>query len=66
MNITVNGEPHVLPEGSHLQDLIDQLQLSSQRLAVELNLEIVPRSEYHNQALRDGDRIEIVHAIGGG
>ncbi|OOZ39520.1 thiamine biosynthesis protein ThiS [Solemya pervernicosa gill symbiont] len=66
MNITVNGEPREIPDGSTLAGLVEIMDLHGRRLAIELNLEIVPRSEHESQALQDGDRLEIVHAIGGG
>jgi len=66
MNILVNGVPHELPAGTCLQTLIDQLQLTGKRYAVEVNKEIVPRSEHADYVLNDGDKVEIVQAIGGG
>jgi sulfur carrier protein len=47
-------------------DLIDQLSLTGKRLAVEVNEDIVPRSQHAERRLNDGDRVEVVHAIGGG
>jgi sulfur carrier protein len=66
MQITVNGETQDIEEGATAADLIDLLGLTEQRVAVEVNLEIVPRSEYTAHRLHSGDRIEIVRAIGGG
>ncbi len=66
MQIILNGEPTELPDGSMLQDLINQLQLGERRLAVEVNREIIPRSGYADHKLQADDQIEIVHAIGGG
>lgn len=66
MNIKVNGELMVLPDGSSVADLIGQMELQGRRIAVELNLEIVPRSEHAQTSLKDGDELEVVHAIGGG
>ncbi len=66
MNVLINGENRKLPEGSTLQDVIDLLQLQGRRLAVEINAEIVPRSLHVAHRLNEGDRVEIVHAIGGG
>jgi len=66
MQIQVNGEPlEVVPQSS-LSDLVAQLELSGKRIAIELNLEIVPRSLHAKTLLKEGDRVEIVHAIGGG
>jgi sulfur carrier protein len=66
MNVQINGENRSLPEGATLQDVINLLQLQGKRLAVEINTEIVPRSLHADRRLREGDRVEIVHAIGGG
>lgn len=66
MEITVNGTAHPLPEPLTLAQLLDQLGLADKRLAVEVNRDIVPRGEHATHALRDGDRVEIIHAIGGG
>ncbi|MCF7200975.1 sulfur carrier protein ThiS [Pseudomonas oligotrophica] len=66
MQIHLNGEPYELPDGQTVADLLARLELSGRRLAVELNLDIVPRSEHGATALKDGDRVEVVHAIGGG
>ncbi|WP_271410147.1 sulfur carrier protein ThiS [Pseudomonas sp. Q1-7] len=66
MRIQLNGESYELPEGQTVADLISRLDLAGRRVAVELNLDIVPRSQHAATALRDGDRVEVVHAIGGG
>jgi thiamine biosynthesis protein ThiS len=66
MQITLNGKSHQTFDGASLAALIDQLNLSERRLAVEVNEELVPRSEHPSYALQPGDRVEIVQAIGGG
>ncbi|TBU75163.1 sulfur carrier protein ThiS [Phytopseudomonas daroniae] len=66
MHIQLNGEPLELPEGASVADLIERLELAGRRVAVERNLDIVPRSQYASTALAEGDRLEVVHAIGGG
>ena len=66
MHITLNGEPRDVPGGLSLPALIESLHLAGKRLAVERNGEIVPRSRYADTPLAEGDRIEIVQAIGGG
>ena len=66
MQILVNGQVHAVAPATALPALIEQLRLGERRLAVELNGAIVPRSTWADTALRDGDRLEIVHAIGGG
>ena len=65
MNLTVNGEPLVF-NGTTLADLLVQLELTGRRIAVEVNQDIVPKGEHATHVLRDNDRVEIVHAIGGG
>ncbi|MCC6074427.1 sulfur carrier protein ThiS [Pseudomonas sp. GCM10022188] len=66
MRIQLNGEAVELPEGQSVADLLARLELAGRRVAVELNLDIVPRSQHAGTLLRDGDRVEVVHAIGGG
>jgi len=66
MNIVLNGKQRGLQEALTLRGLIDQLELAGKRLAVEVNEEVVPRSQHGVCRLHDGDRVEIVHAIGGG
>ena len=55
-----------MPAGASAARVIEMLALGERRVAVEVNGEIVPRSRYAEHELRDGDRIEIVHAVGGG
>ena len=66
VEVVVNGEARQLPEGMTIAQLLEAMSLTGKRLAVEVNLEIVPRSTHGAHQLRDGDRVEIVHAIGGG
>jgi sulfur carrier protein len=66
MKILLNGENHEIPEACTAAELVEQLQLTGKRIAMEVNLEIVPHSEYATYQLNAGDRVEIVHAIGGG
>ena len=66
MKITLNGDDYEVPEVCMAAGLVEQLQLGGKRIAMEVNLEIVPRSEYASCQLNAGDRVEIVHAIGGG
>ena len=66
MQITVNGQSQSAADGVRLPGLIEGLKLGPRRLAVELNGEIVPKSLWPETQLRDGDKLEIVHAIGGG
>ncbi|CAD5379081.1 Sulfur carrier protein ThiS [Pseudomonas sp. OF001] len=66
MRIQLNGEALDLPDGLSVADLLSRLDLAGKRVAVELNLDIVPRSQHAVTRLGDGDRVEVVHAIGGG
>lgn len=66
MEILLNGEIHKIPRDCLLSELIVLLNLQEKRIAVEINGEIVPRSEYPHWRLQAGDKVEIVHAIGGG
>ena len=65
MKLTVNGDILTL-NGSTIADLVTQLNLTGRRLAVEVNRDIVPKSQHGDFTLKDGDVVEIVHAIGGG
>ncbi len=66
MQVLLNGKPLAVPAQCSLAELVDTLELGAQRFAVEVNEEVIPRSRLRVQALQDGDRIEIVRAIGGG
>lgn len=66
MQIIVNGETRPLPPGQTLLELLQALQLDGRRLAVELNGTILARSQHGQTRLADGDRLEIIHAVGGG
>jgi len=66
MKLTVNGDPMELAEGSKLTDLLGQLKLKPELVVVELNLNILKRDELGKATLNEGDRVEIVHFVGGG
>lgn len=66
MNIQLNGQIQTIEAGTHLNTLIEQLNLTGKRLAVEINREIIPKSEHAKYQIQQGDNIEIVYAIGGG
>lgn len=67
MTLTINGEQRAFgPPVVDVASLVAALGLDPRKVAIEKNLEIVPRSAYQATALADGDRIEIVHFIGGG
>ena len=66
VRLTINGEARTVQEARDIAGLIAALELDARKVAVERNLEIVPRSAYRATPIEDGDRIEIVHFIGGG
>ncbi len=66
MRVILNGEEREIPEGLTLAGLIEHLGLSPERVAIERNREVVPRAEWAAVEIREGDRLEIVHFVGGG
>lgn len=66
MILTINGESRDFPDGVTLAALVAQLGMKADRVAVELNLEIVPRPQWESTVLENGDKLEIVHFVGGG
>jgi thiamine biosynthesis protein ThiS len=66
MEILLNGEKKSIPEGLNLSGLIEFLQLRPQQLAIELNFQIVKSNRWNEVYLSRGDKIEIVHFVGGG
>ena len=66
MQINVNGEPREVPAEISLAELVDQLGLTPQRVAVEVNRELVTRKRYAQTVLHAGDSLEIVTLVGGG
>ena len=66
MKIVFNGCDRDVESGSTLADLVAAAGLAERRVAIEINREIVPRSDYAARTLASGDRVEVVHAIGGG
>jgi sulfur carrier protein len=64
--VYINGERHEFADAPSCAELVTQLQLAGRRLAIERNGEIVPRSCFSSCRLADGDRLEIVAAVGGG
>ena len=66
IDIRINGQTHRVPEGLDLVRLIAHLGLKGDRIAVEVNREIVPRDHWNSCVVRSGDVLEIVHFVGGG
>lgn len=66
MTIVVNGNQTDIPDSSTISDVISLLGLKSERVAVELNKKIVRRAEWGSTTIAEGDRLEVVHFVGGG
>ncbi|HKR95391.1 MAG TPA: sulfur carrier protein ThiS [Candidatus Angelobacter sp.] len=66
MTLQINGEQRDFPDDLTVAGLVAQLGMKTDRVAVELNLEIVPRSNWETTALKSGDKLEVVHFVGGG
>jgi sulfur carrier protein len=66
MNIQVNGQAREITAGTTVANLLGELGVTQPHVAVELNLEVVPRAEHHDTILSDGDRVEVVTLVGGG
>ncbi len=66
MNIYVNGQPREIPAEFTVADLLAQMDLQPRLVAVEVNLDVVPRTQHGRHVLQDGDRLEIVTLVGGG
>ena len=66
MNVILNGEPFEMPDGSTVLDLVHKVADDPRGVAIERNLEIVPKSQHGETLLQDGDRLEMVQFVGGG
>lgn len=66
MKIVLNGEKRELEREMRLEELLISLSLPGERVAVELNREVVPRRSWSEMLVRDGDTLEVVHFVGGG
>jgi sulfur carrier protein len=66
MNIQVNGEGREIAAGSTVANLLGELGVTQPHVAVEVNLEVIPRAEHRDTILNDGDRVEVVTLVGGG
>lgn len=66
IQVTINGEARQFPAALSCADLVGALDLAGKRIAIERNGEIVPKSRYPDTRLSDGDRLEVVVAVGGG
>jgi sulfur carrier protein len=66
VKVIVNGEPREVPSALSVAELLRQLEVSPRGVAVEVNLQIIPRSQHEEYHLNEGDRLEIVTLVGGG
>ncbi len=66
MQIELNGERREIADGTSLNEFVTALSLAPERIAIELNREVVRRPVWEDTPLRDGDHVEIVHFVGGG
>lgn len=66
MQIEVNGLPREVDDGTTVSALLGELEVAQPHVAVELNLEVVPRAQHADTVLHDGDRLEVVTLVGGG
>ena len=66
MQIILNGQPRAVLNGTTLAQLLDELGMQARHVAVEINLELVPRAEHAGHTLSEGDRLEVVTLVGGG
>ena len=66
MNILLNNKPEILFEGSTIKKLLENKNIKIKYYAIEVNRKIIPKSDHETHIIKDGDRIEIITAIGGG
>jgi len=66
MNVTINGENREIPEGLTVATLLQHLEMPEERVAIERNLDILPRARWQQTHVEANDRYEIVHFVGGG
>ena len=66
MKLVVNGQERRVADGLTVRELLDHLEVPAGRVAVEVNLEVVPKARFAEHRLADGDRLEIVTFVGGG
>ncbi len=66
IDVVINGKPRTVAEGTTVLALLGELGLGDKRVAVERNLEVIPRAQHATTTLTDGDRLEVVTFVGGG
>lgn len=66
MRLVINGQEKDLKSSGTIAQMLQELEITGAHIAVALNLQVVPRSNYDQTPLNEGDKVEIVHAVGGG
>ena len=66
MEMTINGEKREIKESKNLADLVKELDIQAPNFAMALNQQVIPRSKYDSTSIKEDDKVEIVHAVGGG
>lgn len=66
MQVTINGEKRELAENLTISEILKNLELPSERVAIELNKEVVRKKDWENIKVNDADKIEVIHFVGGG
>ena len=66
MQLVINGQEKVLQSSGNIAQMFNELEITGSHIAVALNFQVVPRSSYDETPLHDGDKVEIVHSVGGG
>jgi len=66
LRVTINGEGKEVPDGLNIPGLLAQLGITSDRVAIEYNLQVLPRAQWESTHIQPNDRFEIVHFVGGG
>ncbi|MBI5755787.1 MAG: sulfur carrier protein ThiS [Nitrospirae bacterium] len=66
MNVTINGESRIVPEGTSVLSLLKMLDIDPGRVAIEYNMEIVNKSDFNDTVVKENDRLEIITFVGGG
>jgi sulfur carrier protein len=64
--LNINGEDRDTKLSQNLEELVQELEINAPHFAVALNYQVIPKSQYNSTVLKEGDKIEIVHAVGGG
>ena len=66
MRLDINGEEHNISSSNTLAELVRELDIHAPHFAMALNFQVVPKSQYESTPIKEGDKVEIVHAVGGG